>query len=54
MSTPAYNVLVVEDDPGVLKALRRKLTQAGHALSTATNCEAGRALTVGLDRLLNR
>lgn len=44
MSTPAYNVLVVEDDPGVLKAVRRKLTQAGHTISTATNCEAGRAL----------
>jgi len=49
MSTPAYNVLVVEDDPGVLKALRRKLTQAGHAVSTATNCEAGRALTAQFD-----
>lgn len=45
MSTPAYNVLVVEDDPGVLKALRRKLTQAGHAIATATNCEAARSLT---------
>jgi len=44
MSTLAYNVLVVEDDPGVLKALRRKLTQSGHTIATATNCEAARAL----------
>ena len=42
MRTPAYNVLVVEDEPNVLKALRRKLSQAGHAVTSATTCESAR------------
>lgn len=38
----AYSVLVVEDEPSVLKALRRKLSQAGHLVTTATSCHAAR------------
>jgi DNA-binding response OmpR family regulator len=44
MRTPAYNVLVVEDEPSVLKALRRKLSQAGHAVTSATLCDTARCL----------
>jgi DNA-binding response OmpR family regulator len=45
MPTVACNVLVVEDDPAVLKALRRKLRQAGHTAECVTHCEAARKLT---------
>lgn len=49
MRTPAYNVLLVEDEPNVLKALRRKLMQAGHVVTSASTCEGARRLTGTFD-----
>lgn len=42
MSDAVCNVLVVEDDPSVSKALRRKLSQAGHSVESRNLCDAAR------------
>lgn len=42
MAGAVCNVLVVEDDPVVSKALRRKLSQAGHAVDSRSLCESAR------------
>jgi DNA-binding response OmpR family regulator len=42
MSFAVCNVLVVEDDPSVSKALRRKLLQAGHSIESRSHCESAR------------
>jgi CheY-like chemotaxis protein len=49
MRTPAYNVLVVEDEPSVLKALRRALSQGGHVVTSASHCDAARRFTGPFD-----
>jgi CheY-like chemotaxis protein len=49
MSGAVCNVLVVEDDPSVSKALCRKLSQAGHAVASRNLCELARRIAGTFD-----
>jgi DNA-binding response OmpR family regulator len=42
-------LLVVEDDPGVSKALRRKLSQAGHSVESRSHCDSARRVVGTFD-----
>jgi DNA-binding response OmpR family regulator len=48
-STRALKILVVEDDPLVGRALRRALTERGHAVELAVTCGQARGATLPFD-----